>query len=103
MGSAGQGGPPPPVVTWSLLSHHGLVAVYLAMNPNATLREMSQRFGLTERTLYGLVKDLVSVNILQVTKSGRRNVYSVNRDARLLHPMLAHLRLGPLLDVLRGG
>ena len=89
--------------TWSLLTAHGLVLFYVALNPDVTLREVSQRLGLTERTIYSVIKDLSAEEMVYVRKEGRRNFYSVNSDAHFIHPVFAHLRVGLLLDALRAG
>lgn len=88
--------------TWSLLTAHGLVLFYVALNPDVTLREVSQRVGLTERTIYSVIKDLSEANMVSVRKEGRRNFYTVNAEAHFAHPIFAHLRVGAFLDALRG-
>jgi DNA-binding IscR family transcriptional regulator len=87
--------------TWALLSPHGFVLFYLAMNPEATLRDMSQNIGLTERTLYSVIKDLSSADMVRVARIGRRNSYNVNADAHFVHPLFAHLTVKKLLDALK--
>lgn len=91
----GGGGP-----TWTLLSPHGLVLFFLAMNPDSTLREMSGRLGLSERTLYTVIKDLSQAHMVGSGRVGRQNSYTVNSDSRFVHPAFAHLRLGDFLAAL---
>jgi hypothetical protein len=88
---------------WIVLSPHGFVLLYLAANPDSTLRDLSQRLGLTERRLHSVIKDLSSADMVRVEKAGRRNSYRVNSDADLAHPLFDHLRLGQFLDALRAG
>lgn len=87
--------------SWSLLSNHGFVLFVLAMRPDSTLREMSARLDLTERTLSSIIKDLAAADMVRVRRVGRRNSYFVNADAHFMHPMFAHLRLGDFLDSLK--
>lgn len=86
---------------WSLLSPHGLVLFFLAIHPDSTLRDMAQQLGLTERTLYTMIRDLSSANMVRAARVGRHNSYKVNVDAHFVHPMFAHLRIGNFLDILK--
>jgi hypothetical protein len=78
-----------------------MVIVLLALNPNLTIREVSLRLSLTDRTVYSIIRDLASADMVRVQRVGRNNTYSVNRDARLVNPMFAHVQLGRFLDLLR--
>ena len=85
---------------WSILSHHGLVLFYLASRPEATMRHISLSLGFTERTVFHIIKDLAAAGMVRVGQAGRNKFYSVNREARMLHPSVAHVTLGRLLAVL---
>ena len=89
------------VPAWSLLSTHGLVLFFLGMNPDATLRDISERLGLTERTIHNVIKNLSRADMVRIRKVGRRNSYKLNGDAHFVHPMFAHLRLGNFLEALQ--
>lgn len=88
---------------WSLLTAHGLVLFYVALNPDSTVKDVSQRLELTERTIFKVIKDLSGADMLFVRNEGRRKFYSVNPDAHFVHPMFAHLRVGDFLEALRAG
>ncbi len=62
---------------WRLVSNHGLVLGYIAFHPDATLRQMSQDLGLTERAIHRIVSDLEDAGLIAKGKKGRRNAYSV--------------------------
>lgn len=85
---------------WSLVSSHGAVLLYLAAHPNSTLRETALASGVTERQVARIVKDLTRAELLQLEHHGRRNTYTVNRDAFFRHPLLAHIRLERLFSAL---
>jgi predicted DNA-binding transcriptional regulator YafY len=93
-----QGGP-----GWSLLSSHGVVLFYLATHPDSTLRDLSQQVGLTERTVYRVIHDLSTADMVHTRKVGRRNSYVVNPEAHFVQPMFAHLQVGALIGALYGG
>jgi predicted MarR family transcription regulator len=95
MSKPGQGGG-----SWTLLTGHGHVLVEIARNPRARIRDISPAVGLNERTVQAIVADLEAAGYLTRTRTGRRVVYTVNRDGLFRHPAQEGLRVGPFLDVL---
>jgi hypothetical protein len=85
---------------WTLITNHGAVLLWLAENSRSTMREMSEGIGVTERQVARIVADLVDAQMLHVVRRGRSNVYSLNPEVHLRHPVLAHLPLQRLLEVL---
>jgi predicted HTH transcriptional regulator len=90
-----------PTRGWTILSSRGVVLFYIAGNPDSTMRVMSETLGITERYIVKLVGDLVDADLLKVRRVGRRNSYTVNREARFDHPTLSRVRLGAFEDLLR--
>ena len=103
MPTLGGGSDKPEARAWTLLSAHGLVLFFLGMNPDATLRDISERMGLTERTIHTVIKNLSRADMVRVRKVGRRHSYTLNPDAHFVHPMFAHLRVGSFLEALQDG
>jgi DNA-binding transcriptional regulator GbsR (MarR family) len=85
---------------WNLMATHGVVLFYIAANPDSTMRQMSESLNLTERRIAQVVRDLSDANLLEVTRVGRRNSYSVNPAANFRHPTLSHITLGKFVKVL---
>jgi hypothetical protein len=85
---------------WTLLSNHGHVLVCIAEDPDARLREIADRVGITERSVFGIVTDLEEAGILRRERIGRRNRYTVFPDRPLRHPVEARHTVGELLRVL---
>jgi DNA-binding transcriptional ArsR family regulator len=83
---------------WAIFTSHGLVLLRLAAQHEATLRQVADTLGLTERHVARVVKDLRAAGLVAVRRQGRRNAYAVDRAARLPHPTLAEVPLGRLLD-----
>jgi DNA-binding transcriptional ArsR family regulator len=81
---------------WTILSNHGVVLFQLGAKPNATIRRLSTELGLTERTVYRIIRDLEGAEMVSRQRVGRRNTYSLNPDACLRHPTLSHLPLSRL-------
>ncbi len=84
---------------WTIFSSHGLVLFYLAANPEATQRAVSDALGLTERQVSRVVKDLEAAGMVLVRRQDRprRNTYAVDPEARLRHPTLAHVPLRAII------
>ena len=85
---------------WTLLTGHGHVLVEIARNPEARIRDISAVVGLTERSVQAIVADLEAANYLTHTRTGRRVVYTVNRDSLFRHSAQEGHRVGPFLDLL---
>ena len=86
--------------TWTLLTGHGHVLVEIARNPGARIRDISPVVGLTERSVQAIVADLEAAGYLTRTRTGRRVVYTVNRDSLFRHTAQEGHRVGPFLDLL---
>ena len=85
---------------WTIFSNHGMVLFYVAANPEATLRSISDALGITERHVARLVKDLEEAGMLRVERRGRHNAYAVDPQARLRHPPLSHVPLGRIVEAI---
>ena len=82
---------------WTIFSSHGHVLFYLAAKPDATLRATADALGLTERRVASIVRDLAEAGMVRGERRGRRNHYTVDPEARLRHPTLAHVTLGRII------
>jgi hypothetical protein len=89
--------------TWTLLTGHGHVLAEIARNPKARIRDISPVVGLTERSVQAIVADLAAAGYITRARTGRRVVYSVNRDRPFRHSAQEGLRVGPFLDLLAAG
>ena len=87
---------------WKFLTSHGSVLLEVASEPNATVREIAERAGLTERQAHRVLADLVAAGYLQRQRVGRRNRYSVDDDLPMRHPSFSSRRVGELISALRG-
>lgn len=80
------------------MASHGVVLFYIAANPTATMREMSEALDLTERRIARIVKDLSDAEMLRIVRCGRRNSYEVNEEASFRDPTLTHVKLSLVVD-----
>ena len=86
--------------TWTFLSNHGHVLMCLAADPDARLRDIAERVGVTERTVFGIVENLEQAGIVIREKIGRRNTYRIDRSRHLRHEIEASHTVGDLIDLL---
>jgi predicted ArsR family transcriptional regulator len=85
---------------WTFLTSHGSVLLEVAREPDATVREIAERAGLTERQAHRVLADLVDDGYLQRQRIGRRNQYRVDRGRPMRHPSVSDRRVGELLEAL---
>lgn len=85
---------------WTFLTNHAHVLLCLARGETLTARELGLRIGITERAVQVLLTDLTEGGYLVKEKAGRRNLYTVNREGRLRHPLEAHHTVGELITAL---
>ena len=92
---------------WYLVSSHGVILFYIAVNPECTIKEIAEAMSLTRRTVWGVIGDLRRAGMLHIRKEGRRHHYTVNLDAPFKHPVLngfsLRLVLGQLVDQVSRG
>ena len=85
---------------WYLVSSHGAILFYVAVNEGCTIREIAEAMSLTRRTVWGVIGDLRRADMLHVRREGRRHHYSVNLDAPFKHPVLNGFSLRTILGEL---
>lgn len=73
---------------WYLVSSHGSILFFIAVNPDCTISQIADAMSLTRRAVWGVVGDLRRAGMLRVRKAGRRHHYTVNLDAAFRHPVL---------------
>lgn len=85
-----------------LLTNHAYVLFFLDEQSDATLREIGDRIGVTERAAHRIVNELVQVGALRRERIGRRNRYEVLRECVIDDgPIPSGESVAALLDVAR--
>lgn len=87
---------------WTFLSNHGHVLVSLAADPEARVRDIAERVGITERAVQMIVADLEAAGHVVRERVGRRNRYAVSTEGHFRHPLEAHVRTGDFLALVLG-
>ncbi|MEX0801014.1 MAG: HTH domain-containing protein [Dehalococcoidia bacterium] len=85
---------------WYLVSSHGAILFYVAVNPDCTIKDIANAMSLTRRTVWGVIGDLRRAGMLHIRKEGRRHHYTVNLDAPFKHPVINGFKLRVILGEL---
>ena len=85
---------------WTFITNHGLVLSYIYHHPTSTAREIADEIKVTERTVHKIISDLEQAGYIARRKSGRRNVYSVDRNLPLRHHTKKDVIVSELLAAL---
>jgi predicted transcriptional regulator len=86
---------------WTFLTNHGHIILYLSKYPHATVREISDKVGITERAVLKIIADLVSDNYIEIVKNGRNNTYSINTDKNLRHELEKQCQLNQFIKLVK--
>ena len=87
-------------MAWGFLTNHAQALLCIAYDPGVRLREIASTIGVTERTAYGIVTDLVEAEYVHKDRHGRRNRYRVDTDKPLPEALLRQRTVGQLLNIL---
>jgi len=88
--------------TGTFLSNHAHVLVCIAADPEARMRDVAERVGVTERAVQRIVAELEEGGYLVRHKEGRRNRYDVTPSRPLRHPLERHCMTDALLGMVLG-
>jgi MarR family protein len=86
--------------SWGFLTNHARVLLCIADDPGARLRDISAALGITERSAYAIVTDLIEDGYVIKVKDGRRNRYQIRADRPLPEPASRQPTIGELLVLL---
>jgi DNA-binding IclR family transcriptional regulator len=86
----------------TFLTNHARVLLCVADDCNVRMRDIAECVGITERTAYEILTELVEQGYLSRERAGRRNCYTVHPN-RVREQGGELEGLVKLLEVLRGG
>jgi len=85
---------------WSFFTNHARVLICIAGDPGLRLRDLAAALGVTERSAYGIVADLVEAGYIAKDKDGRRNRYRVEAQLPLPESIGRERTIGDVLGLL---
>lgn len=86
---------------WRFVTSHTQVLLCIARDPDARMRDIAERVGITERAVQRIVADLVEGGFLRRERVGRRSRYTVDPNVEMRHPAQSGREIGDLLDLLK--
>jgi predicted transcriptional regulator of viral defense system len=84
---------------WNFITNHGLVLLYISQYPQCTTREMASTIETTERTVHRVLVDLESEGYITRRRTGKGNIYQINRGHGLKHELMRDSVVADLLDL----
>ena len=90
------------MASWTFLTTHARVLLLVAHDPGIRLRDIAASLGITERSAFGIISDLVEAGYVVKEKDGRRNRYHVQAHLPLPEPTARERTVGEVLALLTG-
>jgi hypothetical protein len=84
--------------SWTILTSHGTVLLYLAANPITTIRRISDALDLSERQVARVMKDLYEEGVVIRTGTRPHYSYSMNPRSTFRETGLRHIPLKGMTD-----
>ena len=88
--------------SWHFLTNHTHVLLCISENPDITVRELAIRVAITERAVMRIIGDLDEAGVIDRSREGRRNHYTIHPEHGLHHPVEEHCSVGDLIRMFRG-
>lgn len=86
---------------WTFVTNHTQVLLCIAQDGDVRTRDIAQMVGITERAAQRIVADLAEAGFITVERVGRRNRYTIDREAAMRHAAQTGYAIGELLDLLK--
>jgi anti-anti-sigma factor len=87
---------------WTFLTNHARVLICIAHAPEARVRDIADKIGITERATQIIIGDLEEARYLTRSRVGRRNTYTINPERPFRHPAEADHDVHGLIEVFNG-
>jgi MarR-like DNA-binding transcriptional regulator SgrR of sgrS sRNA len=91
------------MATWSFLTNHALVLMYVGRHPEGTGLEIAQAVGITERAVRKILAELQGEAYVETERIGRGNRYRVDVHRPLRRVGERELTVGELLAMIPAG
>lgn len=86
---------------WTFFTNHAHVVFCLSEDPEARIRDLATRVGITERAVQRILRELAEDGYLKASREGRRNRYVLQVKRPLRHPVEAGHTVRDLIGFFR--
>jgi DNA-binding transcriptional ArsR family regulator len=86
--------------TWTFVTNHAQVLLAVAKEPELRVQHIARSVGITERSAYRILSDLVEAGYLSRRRVGRHNHYQLDPALPLGDPVVGMHTVGELLAAL---
>ncbi|MBT8036028.1 MAG: winged helix-turn-helix domain-containing protein [Verrucomicrobiae bacterium] len=86
---------------WTFLTNHSHVIICLVRDPEMRVRDLAAEIGITERAVLRILAELEAEGVLDKSRKGRRNHYTIDLDFPLRHRLESQYTLSKLTKSLR--
>jgi CTP-dependent riboflavin kinase len=87
---------------WNFITNHGLVLLYVSQHPQCTALDLASIIKSTERTVHRVLIDLEKEGYITRQRTGKGNIYQINREHGLKHELTRDSVVGDLIKLLGG-
>ncbi len=87
---------------WTFLTNHAHMLLAIAADPDARVRDLADRVGITERAALRILHDLSETGYLARERVGRRTHYRLRLDQPMRHPVEQARSVRVLVEALVG-
>ena len=88
-------------ITKSVTRCNSHILLCISEDPDITVRELAQNVGITERAVMRIIGELDDGGVIERTREGRRNHYTIDTSRQLRHPVESHCTVGDLIEMFR--
>ena len=88
--------------SWTFLTNHAHVLLYIASDPQARIRDIAEMVGITDRAVQRIIFELEEEGYLTHEREGRRNTDRVRPHLPLRHPVERKNKVAALLALTCG-
>jgi DNA-binding transcriptional ArsR family regulator len=86
--------------TWTFVTNHAQVLLAVAQEPELRVQRIARIVGITERSAYRILSDLVEAGYLSRKRVGRHNQYQLDPALPLGDPVIGRRTVSELLAAL---
>ncbi|MBL6665350.1 MAG: winged helix-turn-helix transcriptional regulator [Rickettsiales bacterium] len=86
---------------WNFFTNHGHTLFLIATTPEMTVRKISTKVGITERSTLKIISDLNKDGYLKIIKKGRHNIYKITSNKHFKHDLEKECQVQDFIDVIK--